>query len=448
MGYILPIPEGNPRRFTIGWLLLSIASLVIAGMYSIILVLSRTPYIQAIFPFVDFFHAALVVHVDLSILIWFLSFSGVFYSLIVTHRFAGLDRLALGLACIGTAVIAVSPFVEQGIPLMNNYIPILDNHAFLYGLLIFAVGFALLHIRTLFDFSILKKTFDGERIIKYGIFTGAVIGFAAVMSFLWSYLAIPETVKGAAFYEYLFWGGGHVIQFVHTQLMLVSWLWLAGVSGVSFKATPSTLIIILSLSLVSVVITPVIYISHDVVSAEHINAFTNLMKYGMGMPVIFIGILVCSGIIMQKGHSDMLHIRASITTSMMLFASGGAIGFLIQGINVTIPAHYHGVIVGVTLSYMGVTYYLLPELGFGSPSQRLARIQLYTYGAGQLLHIIGLAWAGGYGIKRKTAGTAQGLESLKEIASMGLMGMGGLIAVIGGLLFLLIVIRAMRRAND
>jgi hypothetical protein len=66
------------------------------------------------------------------------------------------------------------------------------------------------------------------------------------------------------------------------------------------------------------------------------------------------------------------------------------------------------------------------------------------YGGGQLLHIIGLAWTGGYGVQRKTAGLAQGVDRAGEIAGMGLMGLGGLISVIGGLLFLVVCYRSLR----
>ena len=116
--------------------------------------------------------------------------------------------------------------------------------------------------------------------------------------------------------------------------------------------------------------------------------------------------------------------------------------------NVTVPAHYHGCIVGVTLAFMGMTYHLLPRLGFQAVAQRLAVWQLWIYGSGQLLHIIGLAWSGGYGVQRKTAGAAQGLHSIQQIAGMGLMGAGGLIAIIGGLLFLVVVFRAMHKRTS
>jgi heme/copper-type cytochrome/quinol oxidase subunit 1 len=132
---------------------------------------------------------------------------------------------------------------------------------------------------------------------------------------------------------------------------------------------------------------------------------------------------------------------------MILFGVGGGIGFLIQGINVTIPAHYHGSIVGVTLAFMGMTYELLPRLGYARPSMGPARLQPYVYGSGQLLHVIGLWWSGGYGVQRKVAGTEQGLDGLEKITAMGLMGFGGLAAIVGGLMFLLIVLSAMAKGS-
>jgi len=60
------------------------------------------------------------------------------------------------------------------------------------------------------------------------------------------------------------------------------------------------------------------------------------------------------------------------------------------------------------------------------------------------MHIIGLVWSGGYGVQRKVAGAEQVLRSTGEVAGMGLMGLGGLIAIIGGLLFVVVVLQAMR----
>ena len=37
---------------------------------------------------------------------------------------------------------------------------------------------------------------------------------------------------------------------------------------------------------------------------------------------------------------------------------------MIAGLDIVIPAHYHGATVGVTIAFMGLIYYLLPRLGF------------------------------------------------------------------------------------
>jgi cytochrome c oxidase subunit 1 len=74
-------------------------------------------------------------------------------------------------------------------------------------------------------------------------------------------------------------------------------------------------------------------------------------------------------------------------------------------------------------------------------------LQPWLYGAGQLMHIVGLVWSGGYGVQRKVAGAEQVLRSTAEVAGMGLMGLGGLLAIVGGLLFVVVVLRAMRAAS-
>ena len=129
---------------------------------------------------------------------------------------------------------------------------------------------------------------------------------------------------------------------------------------------------------------------------------------------------------------------------MILFATGGVLGFIISGLDIVIPAHYHGATVGVTIAFMGITYYLLPRLGYGPVPAKMAFLQPLLYGGGQLMHIVGLAWTGGYGVQRKTPGLAQGVDKLGEIAGMGLMGFGGLVSIIGGIIFLVLVYRAMR----
>lgn len=444
--YDLAVPLGARRRLAVGWLTLGLVSLIGAGVFSVLLVLARTPYVQHLFPVADFFRVALVVHVDLSVLVWFLAFAGVLWSINSTERLVSLGHAALILAAAGTAIISVAPFLGRGAPVMSNYVPVLDDALFLGGLVAFAEGVLLLTLRSLAAVPRVGVRPDGAAALRFGLNAAAVSTAVALLAFVWSYLAIPAGLPGEAYYELLFWGGGHVIQFTYTLLMLVAWLWLASACGGRVPLTPRVTLLMFGVALAATFATPVIYLAYDVTSGEHRRLLTWLMQFGGGPAILPVALAVAAamlrgGTVPQAGRP----LRAALISSVVLFGVGGLIGFMIQGANVKIPAHYHGSIVGVTLALMGVTYLLLPRLGFGAPAPRLATLQPYLYGAGQLLHVLGLVWSGGYGVQRKVAGAAQVLSRAEEVAAMGLMGLGGLVAVAGGLLFVLIVLHAIWR---
>ena len=442
--YVLDIPSGSRRRLVIAWLWLGVLALLGSGLFSVLLVLSRTPYMQQVIPWIDFFHTALVVHVDLSVLVWFLAFGGVLWSLNSTERFMPLGWAALACAGLGAVAMVVAPFLGPGNPLMSNYIPVLQTPVFTLALLTFGLGITLLVLRAMTANQAVGLYMEGSGAVRFGLNTAAVSAAMAVFAFLWSYLAIPDSVVGKAYYELIFWGGGHMLQFTYTLLMLVAWLWLASASGVHLPLSPRVVWVLFLFGLIAVFMAPLIYYSHPVGSAEHILFFTWLMAYGGSLAPVPLGLAVFYGLLRSPGAVGWRSpLRSALWTSMILFGIGGVIGFLIQGSNVTIPAHYHGSIVGVTLAFMGLTYDLLPRLGYARPNTRWATIQPYVYGGGQLLHVAGLAWSGGYGVQRKVAGAEQALDGMEKIMAMGLMGTGGLIAIIGGLLFLVIVLAVM-----
>jgi heme/copper-type cytochrome/quinol oxidase subunit 1 len=168
------------------------------------------------------------------------------------------------------------------------------------------------------------------------------------------------------------------------------------------------------------------------------------MRIGGGLAIVPFALAALWAIATApRASSTTSPLKSALVWSLVLFGSGGLIGLAISGSNVKIPAHYHGSIVGVTLAFMGLVYYLLPRMGFGRPQGRLARLQPALYGGGQLLHIVGLLWSGGYGVQRKLAGGEQVLRSAEQVAGMGLMGLGGLAAVAGGVLFAAVVLRSL-----
>ncbi|MDH5572013.1 MAG: cbb3-type cytochrome c oxidase subunit I [Gammaproteobacteria bacterium] len=448
--YVLSTPEDQANsRLSTGWLLLAVGSLVVAGLFTILLVLSRTPYVQDIIPWVDFFHTALVVHVDLTVLVWFLGYAGMFWSLNSTTGCTNCGWAGLFLAILGTAIIVFAPFLGAGGPFMNNYIPVLQDPIFFTGLAIFGLGFLITVLRGLFYARPVGHEISGGGAIRFGLYTALIAGFIAIYALFASWNGIPEGVSGEYYYEMLFWGLGHTLQFVHIQLMLVAWLCLATIAGIFPRLTPRVALILFAIGIIPVVLTPVAYIMFEVGTGNHMQAITWLMQYGGGMAALPVGLVIMYSLITIKTGMPKSSAEANaLYFSILLFGVGGVIGFMIHGSNVTVPAHYHGSIVAVTIAFMGITYHLLPRLGFRKPEGRMVRLQPVIYGIGQLMHVTGLAWSGGYGVQRKTAGAEQGLDGIEKIAGMGFMGLGGLIAIIGGIIFLVVVYKSMRRIGQ
>lgn len=428
-----------------GWLLLGAVALVGSGLFSLLLVLARTPYVQHLVPGVDLFHTALVVHVDLSVLVWFFAAGGMLWSVNSGAAAARWSRAALALAAAGTALLVLGPFAG-GAAVMSNYVPVLDAPVFLVGLAVFAAGIGTVVVAALAAPGRVGAVMDGSGALRSGLNAAAVSALVALGAFAWSFATVPSGLEGKAYYELVFWGGGHVLQFTWTLLMLVAWLWLAEAGGLRLPLKPRVAVSLFAAALAFVFVTPVLYAMYDVASVEHRRLLTWAMRAGGGIAVGPFAIAVLLSFHRAPHASDRaVALRAALAMSMLLFLAGGLIGFFIRGSTVTIPAHYHGCIVGVTLAFMGVAFHLMPRLGLGEPSWRLAFRQPVVYGVGQLMHITGLMWSGGYGVQRKVAGGAQVLGSIQEIAGMALMGLGGLVAIAGGMLFLVVVAGAIRR---
>ncbi|MEH6624953.1 MAG: cbb3-type cytochrome c oxidase subunit I [Motiliproteus sp.] len=434
-----PLQQRQARH----WLHLGVLALAIAGIFALLLVLSRVPGASQFFPWIDFFRTALVIHVDQSVLIWFLAMAGVIWSVADntgTLRFSHLGTLSFALSVVGTLLIAVSAFFGEGSPLMNNYVPVLQRPLFFIALGLFGAGIAIRLVLTLICCQWKNALFKAPP-LQVAAISSAVATAIAIGALGWSWIDIPASISGQGFYELLFWGAGHSLQFAFSQMLLLAWILLAIASGVPLIFSQRWLGNCLWIGLVPVLLVPLIYLYYPTVSAESRIAFTRLMQYGGALAAVPVGLVLLWGLKRAAPvTADQRPLRLTLIMSMVLFGSGGVIALMISGINTIIPAHYHGSIVGVTLALMGLAYLLLPYLGYKPITGKLACAQPLCYGFGQLLHITGLALSGAIGIQRKTAGAAQGLDSLSAKMAMGVMGIGGLLAIIGGILFVWIML--------
>lgn len=442
--YVLQVPTDYRRELAVAWFWLAVLTLLGAGIFSVLLVLARTPVIGELIPFVDFFHTALVIHVNLSSLVWILSFASVLWSLNSRPIFPWLARSSFIIVLAGTLIITISPFMGSANALMSNYIPVLDDSLFLIGLVVFGAGIGL---QVLFSMSAMFKVgeaISGQAVIRFGLNCAAIGVFVALAAFIWSYITLPIQLSSEVYYELLFWSGGHVLQFTYTLLMMVAWLWLSSSAGLSLPLSPRVALFLFGVGLLSIFMTPLVYYAYDVTDVSHRQMFTMLMSFGGSLAVFPLSMALLLSLFQIKPDSPIQSsAHTALLTSLLLFGVGGMMGFMIDGSNVKIPAHYHGCIVGVSLALMGLSYQLLHALGFNKVNFKLSIIQLWIYATGQFMHIAGLVWSGGYGVERKVAGAAQGLDSMERIAGMGLMGLGGLLSAVGGFIFIVIVIKAM-----
>jgi len=445
----------NLPQTACNWLMIGVWSLAVAGIFAVILVVARTPGFCGMPFFLRLFHEALVVHVDLSVLVWFLSIACMFLSLASPHYgnrqnqlLSALNRA--GQLCFigGMFFIAISPVDPKGEGVMSNYIPVIMSPLFFFGLslLLCGVGLMVAHF-----FAYKKYNHVFREGLGFAVFTSAIIMLFVIAAFFWSYFLLPPEIDGQQYYEMLFWGGGHVLQFVHTQFLLVCWLWLAVVLKPDFSIAKKLLYALFSVGLVVAIATPIPYFLYDITSPGYRAFFTDEMIIAGGIAPLILAVLIIP-VLWQKRSERKSHNRAlwsSLFMSLLLFIYGGFLAGLIQGQNVVIPAHYHGSIVGVTLAFMGISYLLLPRFGYSNVAGwKLAYWQPIIYGFGQIMHISGLAYSGGYGgLQRKTP-CGGGVDLAPDIkAAMGFMGMGGLLAIIGGLIFVVVVAKAVYGKN-
>lgn len=443
------------------WLKNGVIALAIAGLYSIVLVALRTPQLSSFFTDQSIFKSALVIHVNLSVLVWLLSITCCIWS--YSSIKTGLESFLARLGFVSMVVMALSPLYPESTPVMNNYVPMLENIFFVIGLSLFGVVLLCLAIQTVLTAFMEDISGYGDRIVAIVKFTSALMFIGVWLCIFLSFSNLDQLKEIVPldldfYYEMLFWSGGHLLQFIYTQIfMLVLLVFVESRLGgrVKFDAIYEMLF---ALNFVLAMAVFVGHYKYDLSDGSFKDFFTLHMIYTAGIvPVIFIMMLLSEMIFGIKVKSSRF-VSFSFFASILLFLSGGAIGSAISGVNVTIPAHYHGSIVGISVAFMGLGYVfcfqveimnniskiggvlnvLLSKVSLVEGERKgykMASMQICLLTVGQILHIVGLALAGGYGVLRKMPGAEIDMSAM---IYMGMVGIGGLIAIIGGLMFVYI----------
>lgn len=443
------------RRQARAWVLLAALSLMLAGGLAALLVVARTPGMDRVVGDPLFFKRVLVVHVDLSMDVWFCAFIAGLFSLLPVRGggvWAGRRRLAPA-AALGAMLLLVAVGMVPGIqPVLSNYVPMLDHPLYGVGLLLFALAV----LAVVADARVLPRKGEPAPALlpaesTWSLRAAGLTLLLAGVTFAEAWVLTPHALSADTYYELLYWGGGHVLQFANAAAMVACWLALLtpvlGRSPLSHRQAAA----VAGLMLAPALLAPVLGLM-DPVGGESRVAFTRLMQWGIFPGVLLALALVLRGLVQarREGQGPGGWRLWAFAASAGLTLLGFLLGALIRGSNTMVPAHYHAAIGGVTVSFMAVAYGLLEPLGMPVRSARLwtvARWQPVVYGLGQALFASGLALAGAHGMGRKAYGAEQVRRTFAETLGMGVMSLGGLGAIVGGALFVWVMLVTWRAAS-
>jgi hypothetical protein len=416
------------------WAALAAAALAVAAAFALVLAALRTPGVQDLLPdgWNRLFARVLVTHVVLASGVWCLAALGAMATFAAGRRapapWAGTAPAGV---LAGVLLLLVPTLAGLGEVSPNDYVPVIVHPFYYAGLVCVALGVSVPVLRLL-------RSVDFGRPFAVAVAAAgamAILAFACVVV-VWARL--PGGLHPGAYNTLLFWGGGHILQFAYTALALAGWSILAErayglppLPPVAFAAAVASL-------LPFVCAGPIYAATLELPSAAYRDAFTDLMRWGL----VAGPLAVAAGTLRLAWRRPCLNRTAAATLllSVSLFVLGGAAGFFLPGGDTRTPAHYHASLAGVNLALMGVFWEaILPALGRLARPSGLVRLQIALFGFGQLVFAAGLFAAGMEGVPRKAAGLAQNLDSGFKLAAMGLAGVGAIVAVAGGVLFVALI---------
>lgn len=438
-----------------GWTLLPLIALGLAGVLALLLALARMPHAEVLLPWTGegFFRKLLVVHVSFAFVVWYLGVQGAM-TVVVTAQIEGagetplLGRAAVAGFAISFILLLIPALADLGEPSINNYVPILVHPLYVAGLGLLAFSLALPILRLIVLLMYQRFVEAGT----FGVACAGVIYLIALVCFGAAWATLPEGVPVTDAAEYVTWGGGHILQFANTALMLCGFYFLARVSLGETPMPASWFKAMMLLLVAGAAMGPLLYLTHEAASPELRADFTNLYRFALPIPAaLMMGSMV---MLLYRRRRDVWtgapEVKA-VVAALVLFAFGGVIGFFEGQVDTRTPSHYHAMLIAVTLGFMALYFGLfLPLLRRRTEKRRLRTVMYLLLGGGQFIHSLGLYVAGLEGVIRKTAGAAQELDTTTKITFMVVEGIGGVIAVAGGIIFIVLAGRLLlaRRAHD
>lgn len=462
--------------------------LLVGGVLAIGVVLTRWPAVHWLEA--DTFYMVLTAHGLDMLIFWLIFFEiGLLYfcsSTLLRCRLA-MPRLAwVGFALMVIGSLGNNYVVFQGASsvMMTSYVPMMAQPGFYLSIILFAVG-ALIGCFVFFATLVVakrEKTYEGSvPLVTFGAITAAIIAVFTLVS--GAIILIPTWLMSMGvvervdplIYRTIWWALGHSSQQLNVAAQISIWYLVA---AVVFGARPMServsrtafLLYILFLQLASahhLLGDPGLSTAWKIVNTSYFMYFAVLasMLHGLTIPGAMEVAQRTRGF--TRGLFEWLRKApwgnptfSGVFISLVGFGFLGGISGVMMGTEqlnliihntIYVPGHFHAtVVIGTTLTFMALTYYLIPVLFRRElVAPKLAKWQPYLFGFAMYFLCLVMMGAGTLGVSRRHWDMAfQGAAMAYEwpgaaYLMMALVGIGGMVAIAGGAIFLYVAIASL-----
>lgn len=477
--------ESQAEKLMIVNAVTAVVALLVGGILAIGVVLTRWPTVHWLAA--DTFYMVLTAHGIDMLIFWIIFFevavlyfcsSTLLRCRLATPKFAWL---AFVLMLVGAITNNVAVFQGGSSVMMTSYVPMMAAPSFYLGLILFAVG-ALIACFVFFGTLVVAKrdkTYQGSvPLVTFGAIVAAIIAVFTIAS--GAIILIPTFFMSIGLiqhvdpliYRTIWWAFGHSSQQINVAAHISIWY---AVAAIAFNAKPMServsrgafLLYILFLQLASahhLLADPGVSTAWKVVNTSYFMYFAVLasMIHGLTIP----GAIEVAQ--RAKGYNNGLFewlrkapwgnpVVSGVFISIVGFGFLGGITGVMMGTEqlnmiihntIYVPGHFHAtVVVGTTLSFMALTYFLIPVLFKREMiAPGLAKIQPYLFGLSMYFFCLVMMGAGTLGVSRRHWDMAfNGAPMAYEwpgaaYLMMGLVGIAGVAAIAGGGIYIYVTV--------
>jgi len=462
-----------------GQLALALIGLALGGLMGLMQALDRVGIVIYKGLLLQSYYQGLTIHGVLLAFLFTFGFGNAFVSLMAIRGFGRplastfLVQGAFWTMLVGTVLAAYAILRNQATVLFTFYAPMRASSLFYLGAALLVVSTLLTTLNLVLTRRAWQREHPGERtpllgfvsVVTYVMWALASLGVVVLVIFLllpWQLGWIDTT--DPQFNRILFWYTGHAIVYFWLMPAYISWYLLVPrqVGGRVFSDSLVRLVFILLLifsvptglhhqyvdpGIPTVMKVVHLFTTFSVVYPSLVTAFTVMAALEDGGRAR--GGRGLLGWIWKLPWGDPS--VAAQLLAMLVFILGGATGIVNASYNLNnvvhntsfIPGHFHMTVgTAVALSFIGITYWLIPYLsGRELMGRRLALAQAWLWFVGILLFARGQIAAGLLGEPRRTS---IGEAPYRDLISAGLdnwlTAIGGTLMVISGALYFVVIV--------